>query len=403
MPRTRKSGEGGLFYNKARDLWMGVVDVGFDENGKRKQKRVSSRSQTVARLKLDKIKSEIENHGSPLGNQTVAEWGALWLQGYKYQKPQTYRTYSSLLKNWVMPAIGRKNIKEVRPSDINRIYDKLRAAGKSSSTSAKVHTMMSGMFEGAVDESLVSSNVIKKVNQPPAAKTDRDTFTPQETLAILQAATTVRHGSKWIISLYAGIRQGERTGATIDSVDLNTGHFTIQWNLVEGNYEHGCDGTCSAKAAGHCPQKRLLVPEGIDVRVLKGRLMLVPPKSGEPRTFPLLPQLAVMLEKHIAELALQTNPHLLLWPAANGTPMSSRDDQAEWRSLLALAGIDRPTATTHWARHTAISDLTASGVPDRVIGEVVGHRSPGVTARYQHVSSHDAEDGMRKLGERRNG
>lgn len=409
MPRVRKSGDGGLYFDKTRNLWIGSIDNGFDENGKRKVARVSSRLQSVARTKLDNLKTEINTHGSPLGNKTVAEWGAFWLDGYKYNKPQTFRTYQSLLKSWVYPAIGRRNVKDVRPSDLRVIYDSMRSKGKSSSSAAKVHTMMSAMFEAAKADKLVATNVVRDIKPPKAAKVARDAFAPNETLALLAAAAGepsqglagVRDASKWFVSLYAGLRQGERLGATVDCVDLRRNQFTVRWNLVEGNYEHGCAGECSAKAPGHCPAKRLLIPEGMEYRLLKGRLLLVPPKSGEPRTFPLLPSLANMLDQHIAALYDRPNPHGLLWPAEDGSPMSGRTDQAEWRALLAAAGIDRPTATTHWARHTAISDMTASGTPDRTIGEVVGHRSPGVTGGYQHTAMLDALEAMNLLQQRR--
>lgn len=401
MPRTRKSGEGGLYFDKSRNLWIGVVDVGFDENGKRKQKRVSSRLQSVARTKLDQVKVEINSHGSPLGNQTVAEWGAFWLESFKLRKPQTFRTYGSLLRTWVLPVIGRKNIKDVRPSDLRRIYDEMRAAGKSSSTALKTHTMLSSMFEGARLERLVSSNVVRDIRPPKAAKTGRDTFTPEETLSLLEQAESARDGSKWVISLYAGLRQGERLGATIDNVDLRRGMFTVGWNLVEGNYEHGCDGSCGRKAAGHCPDKRLLIPEGIDVHLLKGRLMLVPPKSGETRTFPIPDSLVRLLDSHIASLSDRPNPFGLLWPAADGSPMLPKEDQAEWKALLSAAKVNRPAATTHWARHTAISDHTAAGTPERVTGEITGQKTLGTVQRYQHVASQDTSTAMDKLWERR--
>lgn len=403
MPRTRKSGDGGLYFDAKRKIWIGVIQDGFKPNGTRNQIRRTSTSQSVARAKLEQLKAEIALHGSPLGNQTVAEWGAFWLENVckPKMKPQPFRTYRSTLKNWVMPAIGKKNVKDVRPSDLQRIYADITKQGRSSSTALKVHNVMSSMFEAARLERITPINVTNDIRAPKATKSTRDTLTPDETIRILEVAATLPQGSKWITSLYAGIRQGERLGATIDSIDFARGLFTVQWNLVEGNYEHGCGGTCSAKAAGHCPSKRLVIPEGMEYRILKGRLMLVPPKSNEQRTFPLPPSLLTLLERHIAELELQPNPHKLLWPAADGSPMTSRPDQEEWRALLIAADVDKPLATTHWARHTAISDLTASGVPERVIGEIVGHKSAGVTGRYQHVSSMDAADAMTKLGERR--
>lgn len=406
-PRTRKSGDGALYYDKKRDLWIGVFDNGTKPDGSRKQVRVSSRSQTKARDKMDAKKAEIKlNHGEPFSNQTVAEWGEYWLKEIQQpkMKPGPWRSYNSMWKNWILPAIGKLKVKEVRPSDLRRIYDNIARAGKSDATRLKAHVVMSSMFEAARLEGVTGVNVAKNIRPPKVIRSERanrSTFEPEVTLAILQEAMNHRHPTKWIVSLYAGIRQGERLGATIDSVDLVRGIFTVQWNLVEANYEHGCDGTCGKRAAGWCPSKRRVIPQGIVHRILRGRLMLVPPKSGEARSFALHPNLIPLLEKHLAELSLQPNPHGLLWPAADGRPMTSAADQAEWKALIKAAGVDDKTITSYWARHTAISDLSASGVTDRAIGDMVGHRSPGVTGNYTHLSRQDSAEAMKKLEQRR--
>jgi site-specific recombinase XerD len=407
MPRTRKSGDGGLYYDKKRDLWIGVFDNGTKPDGSRKQVRVSARLLSVARDKMDAKKAEIKtNHGQPLGNQTVNEWAPYWLEHIQRpkMKPGPWRTYSYSLNNWILPVIGKMKVKEVRPSDLRRVYDRVRLAGNSSATALKAHIVMSSMFEAARLEGITVTNVSNSITPPKAGKTTRGTFEPEQTLSILERSTdanTCRHGTKWQVSLYAGIRQGERLGATVDSVDFTRGLFTVQWNLVEGNYEHGCAGECTAKAAGWCPQKRLVLPEGMDYRVLHGRVMLVPPKSGESRTFPLPVSLLESLARHIADLENKPNPHGLLWPAEDGKPMTSREDQAEWKALLVASGVDIPAATTHWARHTMISDSAAEGVPDRTIGDTVGHRSPGVTGNYTHLSRQDSVEAMGKLEARR--
>jgi integrase len=410
MPRIRKTGDGGLYLDKKRGLWIGVVDNGLTPDGKRKQVRVTSKSQATARRKLNELIEQLSSHGSPLGTKSVSEWGAFWLEGYKRGKPQTYRTYMSLFNTWVLPVIGRKQVKDVRASDLRNIYDGMRNAGKSDSTVLKTHNMLSSLFEQARLERLARTNVVKDIRSPRAAKPQRDTFTPEETLKLLRAAELMQDGSKWIVSLYAGIRQGERLGATIDSLQGDA--FTVRWNLVEANFDHGCPDRDQCRyvggkrngqirAGGNCPQRRIIRPEGIDYRILEGRLMLVPPKSGEARTFPLPAPLVQILEDHIERLKLRDNPHGLLWPNADGSPMTGREDQDEWDALLAAAEVERPGATTHWARHTAISDLTAAGVAERVTGEIVGHKSPGITGRYQHVASKDSSEAMVKLAERR--
>lgn len=440
MPRTRESGAGGLYAIKrhgcaqvdeqwacgkkyATDCpravtvkWKGVVDLGFSPDGRRLQKAVTAKTQAATRTKLEALKQQIKTTGSPLGTKSVREWGAFWVAGYENGKPQTYRAYSSLLNKWVFPMIGRKKVGDVRASDLRTIYDSMRNAEKplSDSSVLKVHNMLSSMFEAARLERLAPSNVAKDIRAPKAAKSQRNTFTQDETKRILASSEIVRDGSKWLVSLWAGIRQGERCGATIDAVDLEAGTFTVKWNLVEGNFRHGCPDPSKClkengphkgkpRPAGFCPQRRLIAPEGIDYRFLEGRHMLVPPKSGEERTFPLPESIMRRLQSHIESLSMRPNPHGLLWPSGDGSPMTNKEDQLEWEALLADAGIKRDRLTTHWARHTAISDLTNAGVAERVTGEIVGHKSPGVTGRYQHVASKDAIDAMGKLGERRVG
>ena len=405
MPRIRKSGDGGLYFDAKRKLWIGVIDNGLTPDGKRKQIRVSSRLQSKAREKLESKRAEMkQNNGSPFGNQTVGDWGAYWLEHIQKpkMKPQPFRSYQSVLKTWIYPVIEKRKVKDVRPSDLRRIYDNIKRK-RSSATALKAHVVISSMFEAARLEGIVSSNVANDITPPRVAKSEkalRGTFEPDVTRRILDASLSVRHGTKWVVSLYAGIRQGERLGATIDSVDLARGLFTVRWNLVEANYEHGCDPQCDRKA-GWCLSKRLVIPDGMKHRVLEGRLVLLPPKSNEDRTFAIPPGLIDKLDQHIAELSLRPNPHGLLWPAADGSPMTGREDQAEWRALIALAGVEDSKITSYWARHTAISDLAAVGVSDRIIGDTVGHRSPGVTGNYTHLSIADSTTAMDKLETRR--
>lgn len=401
MPRKRSSGDGGLYYDKKRELWIGVVQNGFKPNGTRNQIRRTSKTQSGARAKLDQLKAEIALHRSPLGNQTVAQWGASWFPTILAKKPGTYRSYISVYKMWIEPVIGRKDLKDVLPSDLRKIYTNIMSAGKSGSTALKAHTVMSSMFEDARLERLVPSNVAKDIKPPKALRAERGSLSRDETAHLLAIADTLPDGTKWELSLTGGIRQGERLGATIDSIDFERGLFIIKWNLVEGNYDHGCGGVCGKKAAGYCPQKRLVIPDGMEYRRLNGRYLLVPPKSGEARAVPLSPEMLNKLMRQVTRVEAEPSPYGLLWPDKDGLPVSPRADQEQWRSLLVAAGIDRPDVTTHWARHTAISDMTALGIPQRVIGEIVGHKSAGVTGLYEHVSSQDAADAMAKLVERR--
>lgn len=416
MPKKRSPGDGGLYKLKSRDLWRGVIDVGFDADGKRIQKYVHAKSQAEARAKLKTMRDEIEQHGAPIDKRvTVAQYSELWLEQVckPSLKPNTTSRYRSLLQNWVIPQLGRKSLSAVQPSDVRSVYQAIAKAGRSSSTALKVHNIMSGMFEQARLDGAASKNVIKDVRPPKEAVSNRDAFSTEDAIRLLQVASSHYDGTRWWAALLAGIRQGERSGATLDSVNFEAMTFTVQWSLSEVTFEHGCGGECSATRGGLCPDRRLMIPDGMLFRQLDGRLCLLPPKSGKPRTFPMIPEFAEALRRYLDATADIPNPHGLIWRNLDGSPITAGQDADAWRELLFETGLiteeqakrpkDREPGTPeiptgHWARHTTATLLGELGVPEFVIGEIVGHVSARTTGRYQHASSESARRAMESLG-----
>lgn len=439
MPKQRGAGEGGLYavYRhgcgdkpcgkparecpKAKVMYRGVVDVGFWPDGRRRQKTVYGATKTAARDKLRKMQDEIAKHGAPLDkNVTVAEWANHWLETVcrPTLKPAGLRTYTSCVQKWIIPTIGKKRLAQLRPSDLREVYLAIDRAGLVS-MGAKAHTVMSSMLEAARLDGAIRANIAHDVVPPKERKAERDALDTDAALRVLQTAARHVDGTRWWIALLAGLRQGERTGATLDSIDLVNHTFTARWSLTEAKFEHGCgsqvDGAwpCERKQAGACPKRRLILARNLEHRPLDGRLILVRPKSGKPRTFPLIPQLEAALIRYLEATKDRPNPHGLIWRAEDGSPIPSKEDQAAWREILLEAGIITPeqavepklrppgtpdVPTTHWARHTTATVLMELGVPSKVIGEIVGHASVRITERYQHVSSKEAQAAMAAIG-----
>lgn len=69
----------------------------------------------------------------------------------------------------------------------------------------------------------------------------------------------------------------------------------------------------------------------------------------------------------------------------NGRPIDPRRDMAEWKALLADAGVR--DARLHDARHTAATVLLLLEVPERAVMEFMGWSNSGMTKRYQHVTA----------------
>jgi integrase len=62
-----------------------------------------------------------------------------------------------------------------------------------------------------------------------------------------------------------------------------------------------------------------------------------------------------------------------------------------------VAGLEMPNLRVHNLRHHAGSMLTMAGVPQRSIMEILGHRDPRMTMRYQHLSPGHLRDAIRAL------
>lgn len=422
MPRKRSSGEGGLYFIPSRKLWRGVVDLGFSPDGRRVQKYVHARTQTDARKKLNALKAEIEKHGAPLDKQTTVEdWAEHWLTTVcrPTYKPRALGSAESVVRTWVVPHIGRKRVAQLQPSDVRAVLQQVRNKGRSTASARKVYDIMSRMLESARLDGVAPRNVAADVVAPKVKSQERGALSTEQGFAILGAAAGTLDGTKWWVSLLSGLRQGERLGATIDSLDLDAGILTVQWELAEITSEHGCgervNGVwpCGKKQGAACPESRHKLPDGMAHRHLYGRLFLVPPKSGRSREVPLVPQVVEALRRYLKATEDVPNPHGLIWRHDDGTPFLPNEDQQAWRVVLFQAGIiteeqtlpprDRPKGTpdvptTHWARHTTATILMELEVDAKIIGEIVGHVDVKTTQRYQHVSSAAARDAANRLG-----
>lgn len=415
MPKKRSPGDGGLYYIKGRNLWRGTVELGVDADGKRRQRFVTARTQRACKDKLDALKKEIIEHGSPLDKvASVAEWAPRWLEDQvkPHAKPNTYTTYASMVNRWIVPVLGRKKVASLKPSDVLAVRKAIRDAGRGDSTAYQAYRALSLMLEAARVEGLCRRNVAEDVKPPKRKPQEGEALPIEDSRRILEVAATMPLGTMWWFKLLGGPRQGEVLGARLEDLDLDGATYTVNWALDEIAREHGCgekvDGAwpCGYKQAARCPEARWRVPDGFEMHHIKGRLCLIRPKSNTGRVIPLIPEMVEALRRHIAATADVPNPHGLIWRNADGTPLLPVQEGRQWRELLHGAGLigpDQLAAGTnpirgHWARHTTITVLAELGVDFQIIGEIVGHSSAEVTKIYRHSRQAERFGAIDKLG-----
>ena len=123
-----------------------------------------------------------------------------------------------------------------------------------------------------------------------------------------------------------------------------------------------------------------------------GGLVSRPPKGRSKRIVPLPSELVPVLERHRVEQERERalageawQEHDLVFTQPDGSPVDPRRDWADWKELLAVAGVR--DARVHDGRHTAGTLLVEQGVHVRVVQEILGHTDIRITQRYAHASS----------------
>lgn len=272
MPRKRDSGDGGFHAIRRAKFYRSVIDDGFHPDGRRRQRVATSKTKEGARRKSDAVKNQIQQHGTALETKTTLEQRAMhWLEtvGKPNLEPNTLLSHESVSRDWIVPTIGAKKVAFLKPSDVRIMTKAVANAGRTSATSRKVYQVLSLMLESARVEGIASRNVCEDVKAPVQGESNRGALSTEAALSVLKVAAEHDDGTRWWVALLSGLRQGERIGARLDSLDLDSEQPTIgvERALSEVPFEHGCgrieDGTwrCGRSRAGSCSNRRLRVTD----------------------------------------------------------------------------------------------------------------------------------------------
>lgn len=392
--KQRTKGDGSVFQRKD-GMWVGSIEAGFDDNGKRKQKRVYAKTQLSLMAKLTELKSDHSEGYNLDRGTTVQSWLDYWLPNVHKERirPSTYQDYTVVIKN-ISRTIGHKKLADLTPADVRQMHILI---GKGKRPAQKAHVILRRALKDAIAEGLIKRNVVDAVDSPDVKNTEREAMsieTVQKVLAYARENRNQMEYTRWLLLFLTGTRQGESLGLTWDRVDLVNGAVDITWQLQQLKRSHGCgdrhgDGTwpCGRKHGSRCTNPVWDLPIKFEYEHLQDSLVLTRPKSeAGKRWVPIIEPLRLELVK-LRAADVGANPYGLVFHRADGTPTPPTVDSRAWHALLRDAGIIGPDETLplHSTRHTAATVLRAGGVDEQTRMELLGHNSPEVTRIYAHA------------------
>jgi integrase len=284
-----------------------------------------------------------------LGRMTLAEWADRWQQTTTNLRPTTRDLYAYLLRRFLVPTFGAVPLSGVDVLTVRSWLADLQAEHLSPSTVAKAYRLLSRILGAAVEAGYLLRNpcTVKGAGQERAPEMR---FATVAQVAALADAISERYRALVLVAAYGGLRWGELVGLRVKRVDLLHGRVTVAEQVAEVN----------------------------------GQLIPGPPKTDAGRRTITLPAVAaVALAEHLAEFAAP-GPEGLVFPAPEGGYLRRSNFRRRWwlRATRA-AGVEG--LRFHDLRHSAATLALAAGANTRELMERMGHTSPQVALRYQHV------------------
>lgn len=397
-PRRHEYGDGSV-YQRKDGIYVAVIEAGFTATGGRRRIACYGKTKTAAKRKREEKKFAL-GRGETGGRTTVKMWADTYLEmRVKDLAPKGYSAAASPIRNWVVPAIGKRRLDQLTPADIRAVAAAQTISLKTGrpikeSTKAATHRALMTMLTYAIREGHAVSQQVMKTKGPTADKSDRIGMTVDEGLACMQVASTLDHGARWLVTLIYGLRKGECLGLTWDAVDFDAGEFgeiVIEWQLQALPWVDKTDRS-----------KGFRVPSGYDHRHLVDAWHLVRPKSKQGyRVAPMLEPVRDWLLQWRA--IAPENPWGLVWPSVTGRPANEKHDLTEWWAVQGTAAVGHPDGRyyhVHECRNFAATMLSEAGVDEHVITRLLGHSSIVTSRQYMNVRREPLLAAMTAVGER---
>lgn len=369
--RRRGHGEGSVYFDDSRGLWVGAISLPEDGSGRRRRRKVTGKSEAAARRKMKHLQKEYEQGPIPSNRFTVA---MLLREFLEHGLPPTARAsktisgYQWAVDVHLIPGLGALKVRDLTPGLVDHFLKKKQAEGLSKSTLNRVHGTLTRALRWAQVRGYVARNVSEVVTTPTGGRKERKSLTTDQARKLLDAARGDRFEALYMVMLQLGLRPGEVLGLRWQDIDFTQHTLSVRQSVVRHVERQPGTGketvTCSLGGVKRDSRRTLGMPAGVEA-ALKAH------------------QHVQAAERDNAGPAWEE--HDLVFPTQIGTPTDPANLRRLVTRLVKRAGIEG-----HWTpyelRHSAASILNAAGVRLEDVADVLGHKDATVTAKvYRHL------------------
>ena len=366
--KRRARGEGSIRQRKD-GTWEARFVTGIDPGtGKEIRKSVYAKTQKEVRKKMTEAVAALDNgtYQAP-DKTTLGTWLDEWLNTFckNKVKPLTYQAYAGLIKNHIVPAIGKMKLQEVTGIHVQRLYNQMAENNFSPKTIRNVAIVLHKAFDVARKQpnAPISINPCDSAEPPKVKRLEISPLSDEDIPRFLAAINDSPLRNAYALCLFAGLREGECLGLSWKQVDFQQGKIMVSQQLQQ-NKTNGCtyyisDTTKNGKS-------RMIKPPAIAFEYLRAEQ-----------------------EKQAENMRragiLWDNPDSLVFTNELGKHRSFASFYKNFKKIAASIG--RPEARPHDLHHTAATVAIASGADIKSVQKLMGHATSSFTLDvYAHAS-----------------
>ncbi|MFF0062668.1 tyrosine recombinase XerC [Streptomyces sp. NPDC005279] len=358
MTETSKSarraghGEDTIYWDPAKNRYVGAISLGYAPNGKRRRPKVYGKTKTEVRTKIRDLKKEMQTGVKSPVNYTVADAVNDWLErGLKGRDEKTVSKNRTLADKHLIPFIGKAKLKDLSADDVDDWLDD-RAEVLATRSLRDLLAVLRRSIAHAQRRDKAVRNVALLVNVPEGRPgRPSKALNLEQAKAVLASARGSRLYAYLVLSLLSGVRTEEARPLTWDHVFLSPQdgippHVAV-WRSVR---KHG------------------------ETKTRKSRRTIALPK-----------QVVDVLEEHLRWQKQERASRGMVWSPAgrvfttrSGEPLDAANVRRDFKAIVKKAGLE-PEWTPRELRHSFVSLLSDHGIPLERIALLVGHSSQATT------------------------
>jgi len=358
-------------------LYMSLGKDSTTQKGyKQKPFKILAKNEREAKKKRIEIVASITQDWTDADRITVREFLTKWMTDYVKGKPLKIKTqidYQMVIDNYLNPIIDLK-LPQVTPIRLNELYSKIKKE-TSSFAAAKTHRVLSSAFGKAVQWGILKDNPATSADGPTQEKPEQKVLTSDMIYKFLESMKSFTPGKRitnterdylicWM-AIETGIREGELFGLRWTDINFDNNIVSVRQKLTTPGYNPVFEKVKTKKS-----DRPILISDE-----LKEALKNKKAKQNELRL----------------KLGEKWNSKFnLVFCNECGKPFGHPIDMCKFsgrnfKRLLKLAEL--PTDIKfHGLRHTFATILLESGIHPKIVQEMLGHSSIGITLdTYSHV------------------